>query len=124
MTNKHINIDRAVKLVNDRSTTMDDLCKFIYKEIEKYQKEREKYHLEQLKIEHGDSDQRFEKEFISEQANKIEKKIQKEVKTFSLNYAKKSIDVVLDAINLKRFKTKTGPRNLLILLTTLQETNE
>jgi hypothetical protein len=113
MTNKHINIEQAVKLTNSRKTTIDDLCKFIYSDIKEYQEERELHYLEQLKFEHEGSDK-----------TKIEQKIQKDTKTFSVSYAKSSIDATLDAINAKRFKTKIGPQNLLVLLTTLQEMNE
>jgi uncharacterized membrane-anchored protein YhcB (DUF1043 family) len=124
MTNSHIDIDKAIKLTNSRKTTIDSLCKFLYSDIKDYQEEREIYHLEQLKFEYEGSSENIDDEFASEQAAKIEQKIEKDVKTFSVNYAKSSIDIVLDAMNAKRFKTKIGPQNLLVLLTTLQEMNE
>lgn len=124
MTNSHIDIDEAVKLINSRKTTIDSLCKFIYSNIKDYQEEREAHYLEQLKFEYENSEENIHEELVSEQAAKIEQKIEKDVKTFSVNYAKSSIDIVLDAMNAKRFKTKIGPQNLLVLLTTLQEMNE
>lgn len=124
MTNKHINIDQAIKLTNSRKTTIDDLCKFIYSEIKEYQEERELHYLEQIRFEYEGSSENVDDDFASEQADKISQKVEKDVKAFSVTYAKNSIDVVLDAINAKRFKTKIGPQNLLVLLTTLQEMNE
>ena len=51
-------------------------------------------------------------------------KIQKDVIKFTNSYANKSIDVVLDAINENKFKTKQSSNNLLVLLDTLREINE
>jgi hypothetical protein len=124
MTNKHIDLERAVKLVNKRSTTVDDLCKFIYEDIKTYQEEQELYYLEQLRFEFEGSERVIEEDCASKQAEEIGRKIERDTKLFSIAYAKNSVDVVLDAINQEQFKTKLGPQNLLILLTTLQEINE
>jgi len=124
MTNKHFDIDQAIKLTNSRKTTIDDLCKFIYSEIKEYQEERELHYLEQIRFEYEGSSENVDDDFASEQADKIAQKVEKDVENFSVSYAKNSIDVTLDAINAKRFKTKIGPQNLLVLLTTLQEMNE
>ena len=123
--NNQIDIIEAVRLANNKKTTVDDLCKFIYKEIKSYQEDRELHYLEQLKFEfEGAENKKVTDEFASTQADKIGQKIEKDVKSFSVVYAKNSIDAVLDAINAKQFKTKQGPLNLLILLSTLQEMNE
>lgn len=122
--NNHINIEQAIKLAGDRKTTVDDLCKFIYSDIKDYQEERELYYLEQLKQEYGNVSNEEISEIASEQAEKIAQKVEKDIKKYSFQYAKDSIDAVLDAMNEKKFKTKKGPMNLLVLLTTLQEMNE
>jgi hypothetical protein len=122
--NKHINIEEAIKLTNSRKTTVDDLCKFIYSDVKAYQEEREYHYLEQLKLEYGNVKGEDTSQLASEQATIIGQKIEKDTKTFSFHYAKDSIDATLDAMNEKKFKTKKGPQNLLVLLTTLQEMNE
>lgn len=122
--NKHISIEQAIKLAGDRKTTVDDLCKFIYSDIKDYQEERELYYLEQLKQEYGNVSKEEISEIASEQAEKIAQKVEKDIKKYSFQYAKDSIDVVLDAMNEKKFKTKKGSTNLLVLLATLQEMNE
>lgn len=124
MTNKHIDLKRAIKLVNKRGTTVDDLCKFIYEDIKKYQEDQELHYLEQLRFEFEGSEKAIEEDCASKQAEEIGRKIERDTKLFSIAYAKNSIDAVLDAINQKQFKTKLGPQNLLILLATLQEINE
>lgn len=121
----HIDMDKATRLVNNKKTTVDDLCKFVYEGIKKFQEEREHYYLEQIKFEFNNSTKEpLEEEFTTVQADAITKKIVKDTQIFSVTYAKNSIDAVLDAINQKRFKNKTGPQNLLVLLSTLQEMNE
>lgn len=122
--NKHINIQEAIKLTNSRKTTVDDLCKFIYSDIKAYQEEREHHYLEQLKLKYGNVKKKNTSELASEQATIIAQKVEKDIKKYSFQYARDSIDATLDAINEKKFKTKKGPSNLLVLLTTLQEMNE
>jgi len=125
MINSQIDILEAIKLANSRKTTVDDFCKFIYTGIREYQEEREIHYLEQLKFEFGGSSKKkVSGEVASEHAENIAKKIETDTQKFSVAYAKNSIDAVLDAINEKKFKTKQGPQNLLVLLTTLQEMNE
>jgi hypothetical protein len=119
--NSCIDIEEAVRLVNKRGTTLDEVCRFIYQDIEDFQNSREKFYLQELKNE-------FHEDIDSTTADKISDKIfykiQKDTKTFSINYAKNSIDIVLDAMNQKRFKYKRGSENLLVLLCSLRELNE
>jgi len=116
-----VNIEEAVRLVNKRGTTLDEVCRFIYQDIEDFQNSRENFYLQELKNEfHEDIDSTTADEI----SDKIFHKIQKDTKTFSINYAKNSIDIVLDAMNQKRFKYKKGSENLLVLLCSLRELNE
>ncbi len=122
--NGYINIEEAIRLVNKRGTTLDEVCKFIYNDIENYQNSRERFYLQELKNEFdGDIDSVTE-EMSDEITEKIFHKIQKDTKNFSISYSKESVDVVLDAINQKRFKYKKGSENLLVLLCSLREINE
>ena len=50
--------------------------------------------------------------------------IQEDTRAFSLNYATKSIDIVLDAMNQNKFKSVASYNNLLVMLTSLKELNE
>ena len=122
--NKHIDIEEAICLVNKRGTTLDQVCKFIYQDIEDFQNYREEFYLQELKNEFdGDIDSVTE-EMSDEITDKIFYKILKDTKDFSIRYSKDSIDIVLDAINQKRFKYKKGSENLLVLLCSLRELNE
>jgi hypothetical protein len=116
-----INIEEAIQLVNKRGTTLDEVCRFIYQDIEDFQSSREEFYLKELKNEFDGDINSITADEISD---KIFHKIQKDTKSFSISYSKKSIDSVLDAMNQKRFKYKKGSENLLILLCSLKELNE
>lgn len=122
---KHsINIEEAIKLTNKRSTTVNTLCQFIFKDVKEFQNSRETFYLNELK-------EQVESKFLvvtdsnlvhqDKIAEKILKKIEADSKKFCKNYANQSIDNVLDAINEKKFKSKTAAENLLILLVALKD---
>ena len=124
MINNSIDVDAAMKLLRKRTTTVDDVCKFIYKDITEYQDSREIFYLEELKKE-VQSNKKLPTEDITEKvAEDIVLKIEKDVKRFTLEYASKSLDCVLDAINEKRFRSKKNLELLLTLLSSLKEINE
>lgn len=124
MINDSIDVDAAMKLLRKRTTTVDDVCKFIYKDITEYQDSREIFYLEELKKE-VQSNKKLPTEDITEKvAEDIVLKIEKDVKRFILEYASKSLDCVLDAINEKRFRSKKNLELLLTLLSSLKEINE
>ena len=123
MSNKKINIEKAIVIVNSKSTTVDQLCKFIYNDIQDYQNEREAFHMEEFKSYAERTDENLSN-LADEYTQIILNKIQNDTKKFSVKYAIESIDDVLDAMNQKKFKTKQGPINLLVLLSTLKEMNE
>jgi DNA polymerase/3'-5' exonuclease PolX len=121
---KSIDVDAAMKLLRKRTTTVDDVCKFIYKDITEYQDSREIFYLEELKKE-VQSNKKLPTEDITEKvAEDIVLKIEKDVKKFTLEYAGTSLDCVLDAINEKRFRSKKNLELLLTLLSSLKEINE
>jgi hypothetical protein len=122
--NECINIEKAIQLANKRGTTLDEVCKFIYQDIERFQSSREKFYLQELKNEFNGNVDSITEEISNEITDKIFSKIQKDTKTFSVKYAKNSIDIVLDAMNQKKFKYKKGPENILVLLCSLRELNE
>lgn len=124
MTSKSINIEEAIKLVRKRKTSVDDLCKFIYKDIADYQNEREDYYFDEFKREFNYNKKTSIEEVADDHADLMIQKIERDVKLFTIGYAVASMDAVLDAINEKRFKPKRGAETLLILLDSLKQLNE
>jgi len=123
--NSCIDIERAVEIVNKRSTTVDQLCKFIYKDIQAYQDSREDFYLREFEDQHNEKHLSKDIHDVADDcANFVLNKILKDTKSFSIKYSTESIDAVLDAMNQKRFKTVKGSESLLILLSTLKEMNE
>jgi hypothetical protein len=121
-----MDIEKAIEIVNKRNTTVDRLCKFIYIDIQDYQNTREKFHLQEFKENPVcfNTKKLNQRDASDEHAQYLLNKITEDTRKFSIRYASESIDCVLDAINQKRFKTKRGPENLLVLLSTLKEMNE
>ena len=124
--NTCVDIEKAIEFVNKRNTTVEQLCKLIYTDIQAFQDSREKFHLQEFKDQHGSpNSKKFESNnSMTDCAQYLLDKITKDTQNFSIKYASESMDCVLDAINQKRFKTKKGSESLLILLSTLKEINE
>jgi chorismate mutase len=123
--NKSINIETAISLVNKRGTTFETMCSFIYEDVKQFQQTREEYYLKELKDNfEGPIDPKQIEKLANDQTDIIAKKIQKDLAKFCVNYAEQSIDDVLDAMNAKRFKYKTGSRNLLVILSSMKELHE
>lgn len=116
-----MDIDKAVALMNKKTTSVDDVCKFLFSVVEDYQNSREEFYMEQLKEQHENSSKRMNKDDIDDIADEIANKIENDTKKFVPGYVNSSIDKVLDAMNQKRFRTKKASTNLLVLLTTLKE---
>lgn len=122
--NTHIDIEKALNIVNKRNTTVDQLCNFIYKDIQAFQDSREEFHLQEFKDQHGSLNKLKSYTDTVDCAQYLLDKITKDTRNFSIAYASRSIDCVLDAMNQKKFKTAKGSESLLILLSTLKEMNE
>jgi hypothetical protein len=122
--NTSIDIEKAIELVNKKSTTLEQVCKLIYKDIEDFQDKREDFYMHEIKDEYEGTFTEVSDELAEKITDDIFEKIQKDSRKFAIEYAKKSIDSVLDAMNQKKFKYKKGPNNLLTLLQSLQELNE
>jgi hypothetical protein len=119
-----VDIEKAIDIVNKRNTTVDQLCNFIYKDIQAFQDSREEFHLQEFKTKHYNSKKHEVDDDIRDCAQYLLDKITKDTREFSITYASNSIDCVLDAMNQKKFKTAKGSESLLVLLSTLKEMNE
>lgn len=123
--NKSIDIEKAILLVNKRGTTVETMCSFIYEDVKSFQDTREQFYLKELKDNfEGPVDAKQLEKLANEQTDIISKKIKKDLAKFCVNYAQESIDKVLDAMNAKQFKYKVGPRNLLVILSSMKELHE
>lgn len=114
-------IDKALLLINDKKTTVEDVYTFFFKDIEEFQNSREAYYIQEFK-------EQCEEELInvddytsSRMAERISTNIEKDTKKFVLTYVDTTIDLLLDAHNENKFKFKTGAKNFLVLLSLLKE---
>lgn len=119
-----MDIEKVINLVNSKKTTVDDICAMLFGDVIRFQDEREEFYLQDLKDQHEAGVLAVDPSEAESFADRIYEKIEIEVCAFVKKYADKAIDDVLDAMNQKRFRTKMGPTNLLVLLTTLKETYE
>ena len=124
--NKSINLQKAITLVNAATTTVKELCEFIFNDIHYFQEIRENFYMQELRerVANGSAPSLLDPANLTEEATDILNKIQNDTKQFSLQYALNSMDIVLDAMNQKQFKTKKGSSALLSLLCSLKELNE
>jgi hypothetical protein len=124
--NTCIDIEKAIEIINKRNTTVDQLCNFLYKDIQAYQDSREKFHLQEFKdqCESSNIRQIDTEENLKDSAQYLLDRITTDTKNFCVTYASESIDCVLDAMIQKKFKTKKGYDSLLVLLSTLKEMNK
>ena len=115
-----IDIEKAVVLLNSKKTTVDELCKFLFADIEQFKDTREAVYMKEFK--QDCEDQKVDPNLGDVYVEEMYTKIQKDIVKFVNTYADASIDKVLDAINEKKFKSKRGVNNLLVLLSTMKET--
>jgi hypothetical protein len=120
----HIDVDKAIQLLSKRSTTVEDLCKFLYEDINQYQELRQEFYLEEFETAYRSSQAGDMNKTVQEQTELIISKVEQDVIIFTVKYAEASIDAVLDAINEKKIKSKRSSTNLLVLLSSLKEINE
>lgn len=119
-----IDIEKAVSLINDKKTSTDDMCRFIYEDILQYQNSRENFYMDEFKEEFGLANISDKKNFAKAETEKMILKIKKDVQKYSIEFAIHSTDMILDAMNEKRFKTKKRLKTFLVLLCTLKEVSE
>lgn len=116
----HINVKAAIKLISNKSTTIAEMCKFLFADVQTFQQEREDHYLQNLKQEFQDSPTSLTEEILFKHAEWVTKKIEQDTKVFGLKYAEDSIDAVLDAINNKEIRSKKQAHELIELLMTFK----
>jgi|688.fasta_scaffold322425_3 hypothetical protein len=119
-----IDIDKAISLLNNKKTTIGTLCEFLYTDIKLFQDKRESFYLNEFKTKCEQGYVEIDVAYSEEFADQMFELIQEDTRVFSLNYAAKSIDIVLDAMNQRKFKSVASYNNLLVMLTSLKELNE
>lgn len=117
-------LEEAIKLINQRNVTVDEMCKFIYTNIAEFQTSREDFYINEFKAEFGLSKIPDKNLFAKKESKKMIEKIERDVKRYSIEYATQFIDLILDAINEKQFKSKKNPKTFLTVLCSLKEINE
>jgi prenyltransferase beta subunit len=117
-----MNIEKAIKLINSKKTTVDDVYKFIFSDIEKFQNERENYYVQELKEQYESSDEEAViTESCSERAaERITANLERDTKIYVNEYVTLSIDALLDAYNSKQIKDKNSIKNFVSLLVQLR----
>lgn len=116
-----MNIDRAILLINNKKTTVEDVYSFLFSDIQDFQSNREVFYIQELK-------EQCEEELLSVDENtslrfaeRITTNIEKDTRRFVITYVDNAIDSLLDAHNEKKIKLKTGIKNFLVLLSLLKE---
>jgi hypothetical protein len=117
-----MNVNEALKLINNKKTTIDDVYKFIFKDVEKFQNEREAFYMQEIKEKYTGLDTDLIEESLEGAATKIAANIERDTKVYVNIYANNSIDALLDAYNNKLIKDKNSVMNFITLLTQLKET--
>jgi hypothetical protein len=117
-----MNIEKAIKLINSKKTTIDDVYKFIFNDIEKFQNERENFYVQELKEQYESSEEvTVVTESCSERAaERIAANLERDTKIYVKEYATLSIDALLDAYNSKQIKDKNSIKNFVSLLVQLR----
>ena len=75
--NTLIDIKKAVELVNKKNTTLEQVCKLIYKDIEDFQDVREDFYMRELKDEYEGRFTQVTPELAEQITEDIFQKVQK-----------------------------------------------
>lgn len=116
-----MNIEKAVKIINNKKTTVDDVYKFIFKDIEKFQNGREDHYMQELKQQHEGTDINVTESYSERIAEKITTNIERDTIFYVKEYVGQSIDALLDAYNNKQIKDVNSVKNFISLLSQLKE---
>lgn len=117
-----MNVEKALSLINNKKTTIDDVCKFVFKDIAAFQDERESFYIQEFKNNHdGDSGSVRSDAYTTRIAEKISDNTERDTKVFVREYVTTSIDTLLDEYNNGKVKIKNGIKNFMVLLTQVKD---
>lgn len=112
-----MDIQDIIKLLNKRTTTVENILVCLKEMIEKYQQDREdlytSQYIEQLSF---TSPKKPDEDQLSLASEKIVKQINTDTQKFIREYVSKTTDDVLDAINSKQLKRKSAAHAFLTIL--------
>ena len=116
-----MNIEKAISLINNKKTTIEDVCNFITNDISEYQNKRENYYIQEFKEQCESHLITPETDLYTRVAEKITDNIGKDTEKYIDKYVDQAIDALLDSYNNKKITSKTGFKNFLSILTTLKK---
>ena len=117
-----MNVEKAVSLINNKKTTIDDVYKFVFKDIAKFQDEREKLYIQEFKNNYDTNNGSIgDAAYTTRVAEKISNNIERDTKVFVSEYVTASIDALLDEYNSGKVKIKSGIKNFIVLLTQVKD---
>lgn len=112
-----MDIQAIIKLLNKKTTTVENILNMLKDMIDKYQQDREdmytSQYIEQLSF---TSPKKPDQELLSQASEKIAKDISSDTIRFIREYVTKTTDEVLDAINSKQIKRKSAAHVFLTIL--------
>ena len=116
-----MDINTIIKLLNKKTTTIEDVLDQFKKMIDGYQQLREDFYtvhyVEQLNF----NSLKPTKEELSRTSETISNDINLDTQAFVKEYVSKTTDEVLDAINSKQIKRKTAGHAFLVALLAMAE---
>jgi hypothetical protein len=125
--NKALDTTSLIKMLNNKKTTIHDVLTILQETIEEFQNTKEDFYVNDLKKQLDETDTNATEEDLQRWAEKIQKLVIKDTKSFVQNYIEKMNDNVLDAINEKKVKRDPAHAFLILLQTmesAFQKTNK
>lgn len=113
----------AIRLLNNKKTTGDDILNRLKKMIDKFQLEREDYYTDEWAQEMKDAKKDMSKEELFKLSKDIAKRINQDTIIFVKTYVKDMTDEMLDAINNKQI-SKDNAHVFLIMLQGMKQAFE
>ena len=116
-----MNIKKAISLINNSKTTLENVCVFITSDVLEYQNKRENYYIQEFKEQCELHLIEPEGDLYTRIAEKITHNIDKDTVKYVDKYVDQAIDALLDSYNNKKITSKNGFNNFLSILTALKE---
>ena len=116
-----MNIKKAISLINNSKTTIEDVCNFVTSDISEYQNKRESYYIQEFKEQYDLQFITPESDLYTRIAEKITHNINKDTEKYVVKYVDVAVDELLDSYNNNKITSKNGFKNFLTILTALKD---